>query len=119
MEQRFKDLATNSMEEAGEFIQAAAKCMHFGMNSRNPLDPKSPTNKEQLEIEVADFLAMVELMGDAGMIDRQRVNSLVIPKMQKKIKTMHLQSVLRDNNYVQQASAVRKAIDDLYDNNTH
>lgn len=119
MSQLFDDLGSNATEEASELIQALAKARHFGMESRDPTKVNSPTNREQIEIEAADTIAMIDLMGEAGMIDRKRVDDLVPLKKDKKQRTMKLQTTLRDCGYDQDHPDVQKAIDELYAKRVH
>ena len=55
-------------EEAAEVIQAICKVKRFGMNSENPLDEEPRTNNEMLERELGDFIAMVDILIDQGVI---------------------------------------------------
>ena len=58
-------------EECAEVIQAISKCNRFGIDNLKPGKPK--TNREHLEEELGDLLAMVELLqsievvSDAGL----------------------------------------------------
>ena len=47
-------------EECAEVIQAISKCNRFGIDNLKPGKPK--TNREHLEEELGDLLAMVELL---------------------------------------------------------
>lgn len=49
-------------EEAAELIVAISKLKRFGVDSRNPLVPDSPTNLENMLQEIGDILAMVEVL---------------------------------------------------------
>ena len=47
-------------EECAEVIQAISKCHRFGMDNVKPGKPK--TNREHLEEELGDLLAMVDIL---------------------------------------------------------
>ena len=47
-------------EECAEVIQAVSKVRRFGINNYKPGKPK--TNREHLEEELGDFLALVDIM---------------------------------------------------------
>jgi NTP pyrophosphatase (non-canonical NTP hydrolase) len=58
-------------EELGETTQAIGKILRHGYESQNPMfGPKSPTNREALEKEVADVYVAVRMMFEAGDIRR-------------------------------------------------
>ena len=47
-------------EECAEVIQAVSKCSRFGIDNYKPGKPL--TNREHLEEELGDLLAMVDIM---------------------------------------------------------
>ncbi len=52
-------------EECAEVIQAASKIKRFGINSYHPREQTS--NLENLEMEIGDVLAMIEMCKEAGI----------------------------------------------------
>lgn len=58
-------------EEAGEIVQAAMKIARHGFSSVNPTisEEKQLTNRQQLETEVMDLLAIVHLLRRSGVVD--------------------------------------------------
>lgn len=52
-------------EECAEVIQAASKIKRFGIDSRK--NAESQTNLENLEMELGDVLAMIDLCKEAGI----------------------------------------------------
>lgn len=54
-------------EECAEVTQAASKIKRFGIHALNPLIPDSPTNLENLEMELGDVLAMIDMCKSAGI----------------------------------------------------
>jgi NTP pyrophosphatase (non-canonical NTP hydrolase) len=55
-----KELLLIVQEECAEVIQAVSKCERFGIDNYKPGKPK--TNREHLEEEVGDLLAMIDLL---------------------------------------------------------
>lgn len=49
-------------EECAEVIQAISKCQRFGLN--NPKPGTDKTNLDQLQEELGDLMAMVEILVD-------------------------------------------------------
>jgi NTP pyrophosphatase (non-canonical NTP hydrolase) len=68
-------------EECAEVIQAISKCHRFGMDNVKPGKPK--TNREHLEEELGDLLAMVDIMLEKGMIAQENLNIAKINKITK------------------------------------
>ncbi len=54
-------------EECSEVIKVITKTFRFGLDSKNPYIPDSPTNKEELIQEIGDVMAMVELLKDSAL----------------------------------------------------
>lgn len=54
-------------EECSEVIKVITKTFRFGLESKNPNIPNSPTNKEELIQEIGDVMAMVELLKDSAL----------------------------------------------------
>ena len=53
-------------EECAEVIQAVSKVRRFGINNYKPGKPK--TNREHLEEELGDLLAMVDIMLEQDIV---------------------------------------------------
>ncbi len=73
-------------EECSEVIKVITKTFRFGLESKNPLMPDSPTNKEELIQEIGDVMAMVELLKNSAL--ELTDESLKIAK-QKKIDKLN------------------------------
>ena len=56
-------------EENAETTQLGSKVRRFGWESRNPFVPNSKTNRELLQDEIGDVLAVVALMVKSGCVD--------------------------------------------------
>lgn len=55
-------------EECSEVAQACAKSLRFGLDDRNVLDPKGPTNREQLMAELNDLVGVMRMLELQGAI---------------------------------------------------
>ena len=69
MAEHFNDLTPSEaerlallVEECGEVQQAVGKILRHGYESRNPLDPNSPTNRETLASELGDLRAVMRML---------------------------------------------------------
>jgi len=79
MNEREREILLILQEESAEVIQAVSKIFRFGWDT----DWKGQTNKEHLEEEVGDFLAMIYLMIDCGMIDVNATETAKFNKIEK------------------------------------
>jgi len=68
-------------EECAEVIQAISKCHRFGIDNIKPGKPK--TNREHLEEELGDLLAMVDIMLEKNLIKQDSLNIAKTNKIQK------------------------------------
>lgn len=68
-------------EECAEVVVAVSKCHRFGMDNYKPGKPK--TNREHLEEEIGDLLAMVDIMLDKGLITIEHLEAAKIAKIEK------------------------------------
>jgi NTP pyrophosphatase (non-canonical NTP hydrolase) len=68
-------------EECAEVIQAISKCHRFGMDNFKPGKPK--TNREHLEEELGDLLAMVDIMLEKEIVTLDSLNTAKVAKIQK------------------------------------
>jgi NTP pyrophosphatase (non-canonical NTP hydrolase) len=75
-------------EECAEVIQAASKIKRFGIIGK-PLNT-SLTNRESLELELGDVLALVDLVKGAGLgVTTEGIEKARLDKMQRLAKYMH------------------------------
>lgn len=72
-----------TQEECAEVTQAISKVFRFGFDSVWPIDHSSPNNKERLEEEVGDLLAMVDILIEKCIISDSNVNEARHKKRQK------------------------------------
>ena len=68
-------------EECAEVIQAISKCHRFGMDNYKPGKPK--TNREHLEEELGDMLAMIDILVDRKIITQDNLNVAKTAKIEK------------------------------------
>jgi hypothetical protein len=55
-------------EEGSEIAKDVSKCLRFGLEDRNVLDPNGPTNQERLIHELNDLIGVVQLAVELGII---------------------------------------------------
>lgn len=73
-------------EECSEVIQMVGKIIRFGWNDLHPDYLEGPDNRQRLRAEVADVLAIIELMSEADDLsckDELTIADLQYKKMQK------------------------------------
>jgi len=68
-------------EECSEVIQAVSKINRFGIDNYKPGKPK--TNREHLEEELGDLLAMVDLLEKDGIISKDKMENAKKAKFEK------------------------------------
>jgi len=71
-------------EEAAEVIQAISKCHRFGLDNVKP--GLSLTNKQHLEEEIGDLVAMIELLKLEGVITDYGIKLAMQRKFEKLMK---------------------------------
>jgi len=79
MNEREREILLILQEESAEVIQAVSKVFRFGWDS----EWDGQTNREHLEEEVGDYLAMVQIMVDTGMIDTFAIDTAKHKKIEK------------------------------------
>ena len=70
-----------AQEECAEVIQAISKCFRFGLDNIKPGKPK--TNREHLEEEIGDLMAMIYMCYDLKIIDPVKVRESQENKIEK------------------------------------
>ena len=79
-------------EECAEVIQAISKASRFGINHNYP--KRGMTNKENIEYEIHDLLAVLEMLQEIGILDcikKEKVRN----KKEKVRKYMRLTGVIK------------------------
>ena len=86
-------------EECAEVIQAASKIKRFGIHAFNPSLENSPTNLENLEMELGDLLAMIDMCKAAGIgLTDEGLERAKQAKMQR-VKKWMTTNVQENNTY--------------------
>jgi NTP pyrophosphatase (non-canonical NTP hydrolase) len=70
-----------TQEECAEVTQAISKVFRFGMDSQYPAG--APTNKQKLEEELGDLIAMITLLTQKDIIDAKSVDIAANAKLEK------------------------------------
>jgi NTP pyrophosphatase (non-canonical NTP hydrolase) len=76
-------LLAKLQEEAAEVIQAVSKINRFGDNSHHP--DRKTTNKQELILELEDFLAIVAALEHKGYLDLQTSQQNILTKTRQLI----------------------------------
>jgi NTP pyrophosphatase (non-canonical NTP hydrolase) len=81
MDPKIKEVMDITQEECAEVIQAISKISRFGIDNFKPGKPK--TNREHLEEELGDMLAMVDIMLEQGVVTLDNLNIAKAAKIEK------------------------------------
>jgi len=81
MNSQLKEVMDIAQEECAEVIQAISKISRFGIDNLKPGKPK--TNREHLEEELGDLLAMVDILENMDAINMDSVNLARRAKIEK------------------------------------
>jgi NTP pyrophosphatase (non-canonical NTP hydrolase) len=76
-----KEVMDILQEECAEVIQAVSKISRFGIDNFKPGKPK--TNREHLEEELGDMLAMICILEKMGIIDQDALEIATKAKIEK------------------------------------
>ena len=76
-----KEVMDILQEECAEVIQAVSKISRFGIDNFKPGKPK--TNREHLEEELGDLLAMIDILVDMKIVDLDSLESAKLAKIDK------------------------------------
>jgi len=81
LDEQTKEIFCITQEECAEVTQAISKVFRFGLDSKHPVTLKA--NKESLEEEVGDLLAMIDILIQKCIISDSNVNRARIAKKEK------------------------------------
>jgi NTP pyrophosphatase (non-canonical NTP hydrolase) len=91
MDTKTKEILDITQEECAEVVVAVSKISRFGIDNLKPGKPK--TNREHLEEEVGDLMAMIDLMIEYKIID---INNVDIARAAKKDKLKQWSNIYSD-----------------------
>ena len=81
MDNNVNEILLIMQEECAEVTQAISKCFRFGLDNHKPGKPK--TNKEHLEEELGDLVAMITLLEMHGVISQLNIEKAKLAKFEK------------------------------------
>ena len=81
MKEQEREVMNILSEECAEVIQAVSKCHRFGLDNLKPGKPK--TNREHLEEEIGDLLAMVDILLDTNVVSQEALDNAKLAKIEK------------------------------------
>ena len=81
MDNKLKEVMDILQEECAEVIQAVSKVNRFGLDNFKPGKPK--TNREHLEEELGDMLAMIDIMLEKNVISLEHLEAAKAAKIEK------------------------------------
>lgn len=81
MNEKTKEVMDILQEECAEVIQAVSKISRFGIDNMKPGKPK--TNREHLEEELGDMLAMIDILKEMGVVSEDCLQTAKHAKIEK------------------------------------
>jgi NTP pyrophosphatase (non-canonical NTP hydrolase) len=81
MNERTKEVMDILQEECAEVIQAVSKINRFGLDNFKPGKPK--TNREHLEEELGDMLAMIDILQEMDIVSYTSIEKAQAAKIEK------------------------------------
>lgn len=81
MDDKVKEVMDILQEECAEVIQAVSKISRFGIDNIKPGKPK--TNRQHLEEELGDMLAMIDIMLEKSVISLEHLEIAKRAKIEK------------------------------------
>ena len=81
MDAQTKEVMDILQEECAEVIQAVSKVSRFGIDNYKPGKPL--TNREHLEEELGDVLAMIDIMLEQGLVSWSNLEVAKQAKIEK------------------------------------
>lgn len=91
MNEQIKEVMSILQEECAEVVQAVSKINRFGIDNYKPGKPK--TNREHLEEELGDLLAMICILEKMGVIDQGNLEVATKAKIEKLKKWSNIQNL--------------------------
>lgn len=81
MNEKVEEVMDILQEECAEVIQAVSKISRFGIDNLKPGKPK--TNREHLEEELGDLLAMIDILKEMGVVSDDCLETAKHAKIEK------------------------------------
>jgi NTP pyrophosphatase (non-canonical NTP hydrolase) len=81
MNEKTKEAMDILQEECAEVIQAVSKISRFGIDNYKPGKPK--TNREHLEEELGDMLAMIDILKEMNVVSWDNMEVAKQAKIEK------------------------------------
>jgi NTP pyrophosphatase (non-canonical NTP hydrolase) len=81
MKEKIDEVMNILSEECAEVIQAVSKINRFGIDNYKP--GKSKTNRQHLEEELGDLLAMVDILIELGVVTKSSLQQAEVAKIEK------------------------------------
>ena len=80
MNEKNREALVILQEECAEVIQAVSKCYRFGLDNSHK---SGLTQRANLELEIGDMLALVDILIEQGLIDLDNLNTAKLNKIEK------------------------------------
>ena len=81
MQEKINEVMNILSEECAEVIQAVSKINRFGMDNYKPGKPK--TNREHLEEELGDLMAMIDILQEMDVVSYANIEKAAEAKHEK------------------------------------
>jgi NTP pyrophosphatase (non-canonical NTP hydrolase) len=81
MQEKINEVMNILSEECAEVIQAVSKINRFGMDNYKPGKPK--TNREHLEEELGDLMAMIDILQEMDVVSYTNIERAAEAKHEK------------------------------------
>lgn len=81
MQEKIDEVMSILQEECAEVIQAVSKINRFGIDNYKPGKPK--TNREHLEEELGDMMAMIDILKEMGVVSTKATELAKQAKIEK------------------------------------
>ena len=91
MNEQVEEVMSILQEECAEVIQAVSKINRFGIDNYKPGKPK--TNREHLEEEMGDVLAMICILEKMGVVHQAGLEAATRAKIEKLKKWSNIQDL--------------------------
>lgn len=91
MDSQTKEVMDILQEECAEVIQAVSKISRFGLDNFKPGKPK--TNREHLEEELGDMLAMIDILHSMDIVSYTNIEQAQAAKIEKLKKWSNIQNL--------------------------